>query len=112
MKNANLGQAQLEILRYIMDHHPISVREVADHAARTKGLSRTTILTVMERLREKRYLTRRKKEGVYRYSPTISASKVLHGIVKDFVSNTLQGAMSPLFAYMSKPGNISDREFN
>ncbi|MBN1908210.1 MAG: BlaI/MecI/CopY family transcriptional regulator [Pirellulales bacterium] len=112
MRKPNLGDAQLEVLRYIMDHHPVTVREVADHAARTQGLARTTILTVMERLREKRYLTRRKKEGVYHYSPTVSAGEVLQGMVKQFVEGTLQGAMSPFFAYLSKPGNVSDKEFD
>jgi predicted transcriptional regulator len=112
MRNSNLGKAQLEILRYVIDHHPVTVREVADHAARTQGLARTTILTVMERLREKRYLTRRKKGGVYQYSPTISVGEVLQGVVRQFVEGTLQGTMSPFFSYLSKPGNVSDKDFD
>src|SRR5437870_3996227 len=58
------GQAQLEILRYIQDHHPVTVRQVADHVAEARGLTRTTALNVMERLREKGYLTRELVEGV------------------------------------------------
>ena len=112
MKDTNLGKAQLEVLRYVMDHHPVTVREVADHAARTQGLARTTILTVMERLREKRFLSRRKKEGIYQYSPTVSSTEVLQGMVKQFVEGTLQGTMSPFFAYLSKSGNVSDKEYD
>jgi predicted transcriptional regulator len=112
MKRSNLGQAEWEVLRYVMEHHPVTVREVADHAAETSGQARTTILTVMERLRKKRYLTRRKLGGVYQYSPKIPASDVLQGFVKHFVENTLHGAVSPFFAYLSKTADVSDNELD
>ena len=63
-RGADLGQGQIEILRYVQDHHPVTVRQVAEHLARTKGLTRTTALNVMERLREKGYLTRALAGGV------------------------------------------------
>ena len=65
----NIGRAEMEILRYISDHHPVSVREVADHVCASKGQVRTTALNVMERLREKGYLKRRKANGIFQYSP-------------------------------------------
>jgi len=46
----NIGRAEMEILRYISDHHPVSVREVADRVCAGKGQVRTTALNVMERL--------------------------------------------------------------
>jgi predicted transcriptional regulator len=110
MERVNLGQAEWEILRYVTDHHPVTVREVAEHAAETRGQARTTILTVMERLRKKRYLTRRKQGGVYQYSPRVPVSEILQGFVKQFVESTLHGAMSPFFAYMAKSGDVSDNE--
>jgi predicted transcriptional regulator len=112
MKRVNLGQAEWEILRYVTDHHPVTVREVADYAAETRGQARTTILTVMERLRKKRYLTRRKQDGVYQYSPRVPVSEILQGFVKQFVETTLQGAVSPFFAYLSKNGEVSDKELD
>jgi predicted transcriptional regulator len=112
MKRVNLGQAEWEILRYVTEHHPVTVREVADHAAETRGQARTTILTVMERLRKKRYLTRRKQDGVYQYSPKVSVPEILQGFVKQFVETTLQGAVSPFVAYLSKTGEVSDKELD
>jgi predicted transcriptional regulator len=112
MKRASLGQAEWEILRYVIEHHPVTVREVADHAAETSGQARTTILTVMERLRKKRYLTRRKLGGVYQYSPKVPSSDILQNFVKQFVETTLNGAMSPFFAYLSKSADVSDKELD
>jgi predicted transcriptional regulator len=112
MKRSNLGQAEWEILRYVIEHHPVTVREVADYAAETRGQARTTILTVMERLRKKGFLTRRKLGGVYQYSPKVPVSDILQGFIKHFVENTLQGAMSPFFAYLSKTADVSDKELD
>ncbi len=58
-----MGREEMQVLRYVGEHHPVSVREVADHVAATSGKARTTVLTVMERLREKGYLVHRKKGG-------------------------------------------------
>jgi predicted transcriptional regulator len=110
MKRAGLGKAEWEILRYIVEKHPITVREVADHAADTQGLARTTILTVMERLRRKRYLTRKKIDGVYKYMPRHSATEIVQGMIKQFVRDALQGTVSPFIAYMSDSAEVSDQE--
>ncbi len=55
-----LGHLELSVLQYVADHPSITVREVAAHFAETSGLARTTLLTVMERLRSKAYLKRKK----------------------------------------------------
>jgi predicted transcriptional regulator len=112
MKRPGLGKAEWEILRYVVEHHPVTVREVADYAAQTQGLARTTILTVMERLRKKRYLMRRKKEGVYKYSPNLPLSEIIQNLITQFVENTLHGAMSPFFVYLSNSGKVSNQELD
>ena len=66
----------------------------------------------MERLRKKRYLSRRKIGGVNQYSPKIPATEIVQGMIKQFVNNTLQGAMSPFFAYLSKSAEVSDKELD
>jgi predicted transcriptional regulator len=112
MKKTSLGQAEWEILRYVIEHHPATVREVADHAAETRGQARTTILTVMERLRKKGYLARRKCDGVYQYSPKVPVSEILQNFVTQFVETTLHGTISPFFAYLSKTADVSDKELD
>jgi predicted transcriptional regulator len=104
---AALGSTEIEILRYIGDHHPIKVGEVAEHVAQTTGQARTTVLTIMERLRQKGYLTRKRVEGVYRYSPRIPNHELLCGLVKNFVDTTLGGSVSPFVAFLSEGGEIT-----
>ena len=105
---ASFGSTEIEILRYIGEHHPISVGEVAEHVAQTTGQARTTILTIMERLRQKGQLTRKRIGGVYRYSPKIPTHDLLRGLVRDFVGTTLGGSVSPFVAFLSEGGPIPE----
>ncbi len=105
-----LGQVQLEVLRYVADHHPIRVSEVAEHFARTAGKARTTVLTVMEKLREKGYLVRKKRKGAFHYSLRLAKSDLMAGVVHRFIEESLGGSVSPFIAYLTKSRGLSDSE--
>lgn len=109
-KRKSLGQAELDVLQYIVDNQPISVGDVARHIAETKGLARTTVQTVMERLREKGYLTRKKIDGVNKYSPKVTRPDLMTGLVGDFVNGVLGGSVSPFVAYLNDQSELSDEE--
>jgi predicted transcriptional regulator len=104
---APFGSTEIEILRYIGDHHPISVGEMAEYVAGTTGQARTTVLTIMERLRRKGHLTRKKIGGIYRYSPKVAKQVLLQTLVRNFVDTTLGGSVSPFVAFLSESGPIS-----
>lgn len=110
MPVAEIGQAEWELLRYVADNSPVTVRGVADHAAETRGLARTTVLTMMERLRKKKLLTRRKVGGVFEYSSTRPPDQLIQSRVQAFVEHTLAGDLSPFVAYFSSATDLSDRE--
>lgn len=105
-----IGQAEWEVMQYVTEHAPVTVRDVASYMAETRGLARTTVLTVLERLREKKHLVRRKRNRVYHYSPRLEKSELLQQVVGDFVENTLQGTLSPLMAWLAGKPDISEAE--
>ena len=110
-KAQNIGRAELEILQYVQERRPVTVREVADHFARTKGHVRTTILNVMERLRKKGHLSRRKIDGVFHDQPCVAKAELLRTLVRDFVERTLGGSLTPFVAYMINDAKVSEEEF-
>ncbi len=105
-----LGEQELEVWRWIADHAPVSAREVADHFADARELARTTVLTVMERLRKKGYLSRRRRDGVYEYASRVPSAEVVQGLVRQFVEKTLAGSVSPLVAYLTRTRQLSEAE--
>ena len=109
-KAKTLGKAEFELLQYIDESHPTTVRDVADHWGTKAGLARTTVLTMMDRLKEKGFLIRKKIDGVYHYSPKRSASSVLEGLVKDFVQGVLGGSLAPFAAYLNDAKDLDPVE--
>ncbi|HIE1460105.1 TPA: BlaI/MecI/CopY family transcriptional regulator [Stenotrophomonas maltophilia] len=110
MRGKTIGDQELALLQYIDEHAPASVGEVASGYGETRGLARSTVLTMMERLRAKGYLRRQQQDGVYRYQATRGPESVLQGAVAQFVDNTLQGSVSPFVAYLSQRQQVSDNE--
>ena len=110
-QNRSLGRAELELLQYVDQHHPITVRDVAEYWSEQTGQTRTTVLKMMERLKAKGFLTRKKISGIYHYSPREPISNVVSQLINDFVRGVLGGSVSPFVAYLNQSGGeISDDE--
>lgn len=112
MKPTNLGDQELQVLQFVTDNAPVSVREAAEHFGATRGLARTTILTVMERLRKKGYLTRQPgaERGAFVYSPALQKTELMQTLVHDFVEKTLGGSLTPFVAYLADARDLSKGE--
>lgn len=110
MHRKSIGDQELALLQYIAEHGDASVGEVAAGFGEARGLARSTVLTMMERLRAKAYLRRRQVQGVYRYAATSGQDDVVRSAVGSFVEKTLQGSVSPFVAWMSQRAEVSDTE--
>lgn len=111
-KKPNLGEGQWDVLRWVSDNAPATVAQVAEAFAHSHGLARTTILTVMEKLREKGYLVREKRGAVYEYSPSVPKAQLLHEQVEQFVEGTLGGSFAPFLAYLAQETQVSDEQLD
>ena len=107
---STIGEQELTLLRYIADHGTVTVGEAADEFGTSRGLARSTVLTMMERLRRKGYLSRRMMQGVFRYRALSSSADLLKDAVQRFVERNLDGSVSPFFAYLSEAGELSEQE--
>lgn len=107
-----IGRREWSVMQYVADHHPIGVREVADFMAEERGLARTSVLTVMERLREKGFLDRKRDGRRWVYFPHQEKAELLRGFVRDFYENTLQSTLSPFVAFLSEETTVTDDQLN
>jgi predicted transcriptional regulator len=104
------GNQELAILRYVAEHGPVAVGRVAEAFAAERGLARSTVLTMMERLRRKGHLSRRKSGGVYVYRSALDAPGVMSRAVGQFIERALRGSVSPIAAYLTERGEVSPAE--
>jgi predicted transcriptional regulator len=111
-EKTQIGEQQLDVLKYIVDRAPISANDVARQFGESHGLARTTVLTVIERLREKGLITRAKREGVWQYSPSLSKRELFRGLVERFVERTLGGSVFPVLAYLVDSKGLTPDEIS
>ena len=110
MRESSVGEQEWALLRHIADRGAVTVGEAVDEFGSSHGLARSTVLTMMERLRRKGHLSRRLHDGIFRYRARKSSAELLKGLVRRFVERNLGGSVSPLLAYLSESGEISDSE--
>lgn len=106
----SIGDQELALLHHLAAHDGASVGEVAAAFGESHGLARSTVLTMMERLRAKGYLGRRRIGGVYRYSAATGPGEAMRSAVGQFVERTLSGSVSPFVAWLAERGEVSEEE--
>ena len=110
MRKPTIGDQELALLQHIEEGGAASVGEVAASFGEPRGLARSTVLTMMERLRGKGFLKRRQLRGMYRYSTVTGAGEAMRSAVGSFVEKTLSGSVSPFVAWLSERAEVSDDE--
>src|SRR5262249_50285305 len=101
---------ELRFLRFVAGRGPVSSAEVAEELGVPLGLTRSSVLTVMERLRHKGHLRRRRVDGIYLYSSVISHDRLMRATVGQFVERALGGSVLPFAAWLSERAEVSDEE--
>ena len=101
---------ELQFLRFVARSGPASSAQVAERLGTQLGLTRSSVLTVMERLRRKGHLRRRRVDGIYLYSSVIPHDRLMRATVGQFVERTLGGSLLPFAAWLSERVEVSDEE--
>jgi len=110
MSTKRPGEQELALLTWLAEHPAVTVGEVAELYGTPRSLARSTVLTMMERLRKKGHLSRRHVQGLFRYSTTAGPGDVLKDAVGTFVSRTLGGSVSPFVAYLSDEAEVTPEQ--
>jgi len=105
-----VGDQELALLHFIAGRGPTSVAQAVEGFGQPRALARSTVLTMMERLRRKGHLTRRPTDGIFRYSVKTAPGAAVRRAVETFVERTLGGTVSPFVAYLSERGELTDEE--
>ena len=110
MKKPSIGRSESDVLRFIAERGGASVTEVGDHLASTKGQTRNTALNMMEGLRQKGFLNRKKVEGVFCYTASQTKGNLFEGFVEDFVDGILGGSVTPLVTYLGTRAEVDETQ--
>jgi len=106
----SIGDQELALLRFVSDAGRATVAQAVEGFGQPRGLARSTVLTMMERLRKKGHLGRRRADGVYHYAPRTAPGAAIQHAVRTFVDRTLGGSITPFVAYVAEREGLSDDE--
>ena len=105
-----IGDQELALLRFVSEAAPVTVGQAAERFGQPRNLARSTVLTMMERLRKKGHLTRKLQNGLYHYAPRTAHGVAVREAVRNFVDRTLDGSIAPFVAYLGERNEVSDEE--
>lgn len=110
MARDSIGEQEMALLKYVAAAGGVTAGQAAEGFGGSQGLARSTVLTMLERLRRKGHLRRERVAGVFRYSSQRTQQELLTGAVKSFVERTLSGSVSPFVAYLAEGAELSDAD--
>lgn len=110
-READLGEAELEVLKTLWEEAPLTVREVMNllHEHGRK-VAYTTVLTFLTRLEQKGFVKSDKSELAYVYKPIVSREGVAKSRLKSFLSQLYDGAAGPLVLQLMREEKFSADE--
>ena len=106
----SIGDQELALLRCVSDAGHLTVGQAAERFGQPRGLARSTVLTMMERLRKKGHLARKLQQGLYHYAPRTAPGAAIREAVRNFVDRTLDGSITPFVAYLGEREDVSDED--
>jgi len=106
----SIGDQELALLQFIGEQAPVTVAGAVDGFGQPRGLARSTVLTMIDRLRRKGHLSRRLIGGVFHYQPKTHHTTAVRNAIVSFVDRTLGGSISPFVTYLAEREHVSDTE--
>ncbi|HCL00030.1 MAG TPA: hypothetical protein DHW42_08015 [Candidatus Marinimicrobia bacterium] len=109
-KVETLTKFEWEIMKQIWKSGRTTVREVHEALAPTQSRAYTTIQTYMERLVDKKYLSKKKIGLVNFYSARVKETDTLRRETSHFVKRAFDGSFSKLAAFLFDTQDFDEKD--
>ncbi|MCS7301650.1 MAG: BlaI/MecI/CopY family transcriptional regulator [Fimbriimonadales bacterium] len=109
-RRGGIGEQELALWRYVARHAPVRTRDAAEGFGKAHNLSRTTVITMLERLRNKGYLRRFEQDGALYYEPAVAEEQLLQQALERVVGGVLGGSVTPFVSYLLQSGSLTEDE--
>lgn len=110
MKNINIGEAELEIMKVIWkSKSPLTSVDIGLEVAQ-RGWKKTTIATFLTRLTEKGALKAEKLGNLYYYSPGITENEYKRSQIKNLVKTLYNGSAREFALSFFDEKMLSDKD--
>lgn len=101
---------ELEIMKIVWQCETATVRQVYEALLERRRIAYTTVMTMMNILEQKGYLTKRQGERAYVYKPSRPKKQVIGAMVREFVNRVFNGSAEPLLLHLVEDRHLTEKD--
>ncbi len=105
-----LTEQELEIMKIVWERPSATVREVYEDLRKRRQIAYTTVMTMMNILEQKGYLSKARQERAFVYQATRPKKQVVREMVRDFVGRVFDGAAQPLLVHLVQDRKLDEKD--
>lgn len=109
-KHATLTPQELEIMKLVWERRDATVRDIYEALLEKRKIAYTTVMTMMNILKNKGYLKKTKQERAFLYRPTHPKNQVIGGMLREFIDRVFNGAAEPLVVHLVKDKRLKEMD--
>lgn len=110
MFDINLTNAEWNIMDCLWEKAPQSGREIIDTLHTRVGWSKSTTLTMLKRMTEKKLIACENSDKIRMYSPCINRDIAVKTETENFLNRVYKGSVSLMVSAMTQKQSLSDEE--
>jgi predicted transcriptional regulator len=93
-----LGKLEAEVMQILWQRSDQTVSEVEERLRRKREIAHTTVLTTLDRMYRKGYLTREKSGKAFVYAPRYTREEFERGLAQEVLGALLGGLSDPVLS--------------
>jgi predicted transcriptional regulator len=110
---SSIGENELDLLKALWDHGPGTVREINTYLQQQgRRWAYTTVLTMLQRLEAKGYVTSDKSGVAHVFRPGVTRDKLLRQRLEDLANQLCEGTATPLVLALVEGQRFTPQEIN
>lgn len=105
-------ELELEILKVLWKEGPLPVRAVREALSPERDLAYTSVMTMMNIMTDKGYVTRTKKGNGFVYKPKVNWQSTASRMLDDVVDRVFEGSAGSAALHLLEAGDIDEAELD
>jgi len=103
-------EQELEIMKIVWRLGRATVRDVYEALRERRKIAYTTVMTMMNILEDKKYLSKQADDRAYVYQAARPRGEVVKAMVREFVDRVFNGSAEPLLVQLIKDRRLSAKD--
>ena len=108
---SKIMESEYEIMKVLWNESPLTATEICEMLALKKSWSKSTVITLINRLVEKGALSSAKR-GVYFYTPVVTEDEYMQYHADNFLKKMFNGNTKSLLAFFCNHEGITVADLN